>query len=108
MVEQLEEESTSAPSDAEQKDLILALAHSEDVSAEASAIADCFANTTVKCLPLVEIVSQVQYPVAVEKDSGDVLVKTWLAVLLGGFNLEQREDFYSRTGIWVCLPDIAA
>lgn len=106
MVEQLEEKSTSAPSDAEQKDLILALAHTEDVSAEASAIADCFANMTVKCLPLVEIVSQVQYPAIQEKDLGDVLVKTWLAVLLGDFELEQREDFYSSTGIWVSLPQI--
>ncbi|OWY67753.1 hypothetical protein B7486_29575 [cyanobacterium TDX16] len=107
MVEQLEAEDTSPLAEAEQKDLILALAHAEDVSAEASAITNCFANTSVKCLPLVEIVRQVQYPATQEKDLADVLVKTWLAVLLGDFELEQREDFYSPTGIWVSLPDVA-
>jgi hypothetical protein len=59
-------------------------------------------------LPLIEIVQQVQYPTTPEKDLGDLLVKTWLAILLGGFDLEQREDFYEPTGIWVSLPDIAA
>ncbi|MBD2309996.1 hypothetical protein H6G17_31855 [Chroococcidiopsis sp. FACHB-1243] len=35
------------------------------------------------------------------------LVKTWLAVLSGDFELEQREDFYSQTGVWVSLGAIA-
>jgi hypothetical protein len=108
MVEQLEAEDTSPLAEAEQKDFLLALAHTEDISAEASAITDCFANTSQKCLPLVEIVRQVQYPATLEKDLGDLLVKTWLAVLLGRFNLEQREDFYSPTGIWVSVLDISA
>jgi len=108
MVEQLEAEDISPLAEAEQKDFLLALAHTEDVSVEARAIADCFANTSQKCLPLIEIVQQVQYPATLEKDLGDLLVKTWLAVLLGGFDLEQREDFYEPTGIWVSLPDIAA
>ncbi|MBD2310041.1 hypothetical protein H6G17_32125 [Chroococcidiopsis sp. FACHB-1243] len=108
MVKQLEAEDNSTLSDAEQKDLLLALAHIEDFSMWKRAIADCFANTSQKCLPLIEIVQQVQYPATLEKDLGDILVKTWLAVLLGGFDLEQREDFYSPTGIWVSLPDIAA
>ncbi|MDZ4877864.1 MAG: hypothetical protein CLLPBCKN_007299 [Chroococcidiopsis cubana SAG 39.79] len=107
MVEQLEADDTSILSDVEQKELILALAHTEDISAETSAIADCFANMSLNCLPLVELVRQVRYPVTLEKDLGDLLVKTWLAVLLGDFELEQREDFYSPIGIWVSLPDVA-
>ncbi|URD53653.1 hypothetical protein [Chroococcidiopsis sp. CCNUC1] len=108
MVGQLEAEDRSTLSDAEQKDFIVALAHTEDFSLWKRAIADCFANTSQKCLPLIEIVQQVQYPTTPEKDLGDLLVKTWLAILLGGFDLEQREDFYEPTGIWVSLPDIAA
>ncbi|PSB62760.1 hypothetical protein C7B79_16675 [Chroococcidiopsis cubana CCALA 043] len=104
MVGQLEAEDNSTRSDAEQKDFIVALAHTEDFSLWKRAIADCFVNTSQKCLPLIEIVQQVQYPATLEKDLGDLLVKTWLAVLLGGFGLEQREDFYETTGIWVsCL-----
>jgi hypothetical protein len=38
------------------------------------------------------------------KDSSPI-VKTWLALLLGGFQLEQRLEFYDFEGIWVSLGD---
>ncbi|MDV2997353.1 MAG: hypothetical protein N4J56_007058 [Chroococcidiopsis sp. SAG 2025] len=107
MVEQLEAEDRSTLSDAEQKDFIVALAHTEDFSMWKRAIADCFANTSQKCLPLIEIVQQVQYPATLEQDQGNLLVKTWLAVLLGDFELEQRQDFYSQSGVWVSLRALA-
>ena len=31
------------------------------------------------------------------------LIQIWLAVLLGEFSLEQREDFYQIDSVWVSL-----
>ena len=103
MVEQLEEESTSTLSDTEQKDFIIALAHTEDFSLWQRAIADCFTGTSARCLPLIELVEQIQSSSTLESDRKVLLVKTWLAVLSGDFELVQREDFYSQTGVWVSL-----
>lgn len=107
MVKQLEAEDRSTLSDAEQKDFIVALAHTEDFSLWKRAIADCFVSTSARCLPLVELVEQIHSSTTLESDRKMLLVKTWLAVLSGDFELEQREDFYSQSGVWVSLGAIA-
>ncbi|PSB46817.1 hypothetical protein C7B80_11605 [Cyanosarcina cf. burmensis CCALA 770] len=116
MVKQLERNSEIAAelpqSDEEKKQKALLVAHDEDVSIWISAIANHFSNTSVKSLPLVELARQIQSPATLEPDilepeRGMPLVKAWLAVLSGDFELEQREDFYSPTGIWVSLGAIA-
>ncbi|PSB62602.1 hypothetical protein C7B79_17295 [Chroococcidiopsis cubana CCALA 043] len=108
MVEQLEAEDNSTLSDAEQKDFIVALAHTEDFSLCKRAIADCFVSKSTRCLPLVELVEQIDSSTTLKSEWKMRLVKTWLAVLSGDFELEQREDFYSPTGIWVSMLDISA
>ncbi|OWY63629.1 hypothetical protein B7486_51980, partial [cyanobacterium TDX16] len=98
MVKQLErncEIAASSPqSDEEKKQKALEVAHDEDVSRWISAIASHFSNTSVKSLSLVELARQIQFPARLEPERGMPLVKTWLAVLSGDFELEQREDFY--------------
>ncbi|OWY62214.1 hypothetical protein B7486_59640, partial [cyanobacterium TDX16] len=117
MVKQLERNSeiaaSSPQSDEEKKQKALEVAHDEDVSSWISAIANHFSNTSVKSLPLVELARQIQSPATLEPDTleperGMPVVKAWLAVLSGDFELEQREDFYSPTGIWVSVLDISA
>ncbi|MDV2998055.1 MAG: hypothetical protein N4J56_007760 [Chroococcidiopsis sp. SAG 2025] len=111
MVKQLErnyEITASSPqSDEEKKQKALEVAHDEDVSTWISAIADCFTSTSTRCLPLVELVEQIHSSTTLESDRKMPLVKTWLAVLSGEFELEQREDFYSQSGVWVSLCAIA-
>ncbi|OWY65528.1 hypothetical protein B7486_41390 [cyanobacterium TDX16] len=87
------------------KQKLLDIAHAEDVEVWVSAIANCFGNTKAECLMLAQLVREVQELVAPEderKDSSPI-VKTWLALLLGGFQLEQRLEFYDFEGIWVSL-----
>ncbi|MBD2309920.1 hypothetical protein H6G17_31420 [Chroococcidiopsis sp. FACHB-1243] len=109
MVEQLEAEDNSTLSDAKQKDFIVALAHTEDFSLWKRAIADCFVSTSARCLPLVELVEHIDSSTTttLKSERKMRLVKTWLAVLSGDFELEQREDFYSQSGVWVSLGAIA-
>lgn len=76
------------------------IAHAEDISAWVGAISDYFASRQVQNLPMVELVQNVQYPAQKHPDSGSRLVKTWLALLLGGFRLQQQE-FYDVESIEV-------
>ena len=73
----------------EAKEKALAVSHAEDVSAWVSAL-----STKRKSVPqqLVELQQQLRMP----------LIEVWIAVLLGGFQLEQRGDFYELEGIWLC------
>lgn len=82
----------------------MALAHDEDVFAWVRAISNYFIQQQTGCLPLVELVQKVQYPEPSvgKKDQGAALIKTWLAVLLGGFRLEQQ-DFYDLNSIRVWM-----
>lgn len=111
MVQQLERNceitAESPHSEEEKKQKALAVAHDEDVSSWVGAIANHFTNTSVKSLPLVELARQIQSPATLEPERGMPLVKTWLAVLSGDFELEQREDFYSQSEVWVSLRAIA-
>jgi len=84
----------------------LDVAHDEDVSVWVRAIAQFFSSRQVQSVRLIELVEGVQYPTInrVEQQRSP-LVQTWLALLLGGFRLEQNtEDFYNMRGIWVWLP----
>ncbi len=84
----------------------LDLAHDEDVSVWVRAIAQFFSSRQVQSVRLIELVEGVQYP-TLDQGIGQrsPLVQTWLALLLGGFRLEQStEDFYNTRGIWVRVP----
>ncbi len=72
----------------EAKEKALAVSHSEDVSSWVAAI-----SAKRKSVPqrLVELQRQLQMP----------LVEVWIAALLGGFQLEQRGDFYETEDIWL-------
>lgn len=78
------------------------LAYTEDISAWIGAICDYFALKKMQCLPLVELVDKVQYQDEKQPNIGSRLVKTWIALLLGEFQLEQQ-DFYDLEGIKVSL-----
>lgn len=69
----------------------LALAHDEDVSVWAGAIAQRMAEQQVSMAPLVEL----------QQSTGMPLIQLWLALLLGGFTLQQRGEFYETEQIWV-------
>ena len=81
----------------------LAVAHSEDISAWVEAISQYFSNSQRKSLSLIELAKKVKYPV-VNGENESPLVKTWIALLLGGFALEQQGDFYDARSIRVSLP----
>jgi hypothetical protein len=68
----------------------LALAHTENVAQWGAAISE----QLEKChsaVPLLELQKAVEMP----------LVQVWLALLLNGFEVEQRGEFYDLDGIWV-------
>ncbi|PSM46958.1 hypothetical protein C7Y66_22395 [Chroococcidiopsis sp. CCALA 051] len=108
MVKQLERncEIAAQPpqSDEEKKRKALEVAYDEDISTWIGAISNYFALQQTGCLPLVELVQKVQYPELDKKERGSPLVKTWLAVLLGGLKLEQGQDFYDLESIKVWMP----
>ncbi|PSM45817.1 hypothetical protein C7Y66_28375 [Chroococcidiopsis sp. CCALA 051] len=91
------------------KQKLLDIAHAEDVSAWVDAIANYFGNTKAEYLTLAHLVREVQDLVVPENEvkGSSPLVKTWLALLLGGFQLEQRLGFYDIEGIWVSLGNRA-
>ena len=81
---------------------LYSVAHAEDISAWVEAISLCFDSTQSVSLSLVELVKKVKYPV-VKGEKKSTLIKTWLALLLGGFTLEQHGEFYDANGIWISL-----
>jgi hypothetical protein len=96
MLDVLDDIATERP-DEEDPGLV---AHVEDISAWAIAVAEYFSSRRVQNLPLLELVQKVQYPAQKQQDCGSQLVKTWMALLLGGFRLEQQE-FYNADSIEV-------
>jgi hypothetical protein len=85
------------------KQKLLDIAHTEDFSPWVDAIANYFENRKAECLTLAQLVREVQDLVAPENEvkGSSPLVNIWLALLLGGFQLEQRLGFYDFEGIWV-------
>jgi len=83
--------------EAEAQDLsqqnVLAIAHDEDVSRWVAAIAQWLQDAPDPQVSFTELCRYLGMP----------LVKTWLGLLLGGFELEQQGEFYQST-IWVKCP----
>ncbi|MEX0268940.1 hypothetical protein AB3R30_07350 [Leptolyngbyaceae cyanobacterium UHCC 1019] len=69
----------------------LALAHDEDVSAWSEAISQWMIEQRVSTTPLVKL----------QQSMGMPLIQLWLALLLGGFSIEQRGEFYETGQVWV-------
>lgn len=67
------------------------IAHDEDVSTWTKTIAQCLQEHQISMIPLVQLQQAVRMP----------LVQLWLALLLGGFTIEQRGEFYEAERIWV-------
>jgi len=84
MVEQMEQEAEA------QMQAVLGVAHSEDVSGWAGAIDRWLAQHS----------GEVSWD-ELEVELGMPWVELWLGLLLGGFGMEQRGEFYQRETIWV-------
>jgi hypothetical protein len=69
----------------------LAMAHDENVAAWVETIAHWQQKHPHQEISLLELQRSLQMP----------LIQIWLALLLGGFTLEQRGEFYQLDGIWV-------
>ncbi len=82
----------------------LAVAHYENVSAWKEAICEYFAFKQMDVLPLSELVRGVMFPVN-NHERGTSLVNIWLALLQGGYGLEQRGDFYEFESIYASSVD---
>ncbi|HEY9639232.1 MAG TPA: hypothetical protein V6C57_02045 [Coleofasciculaceae cyanobacterium] len=86
MVDQLEDE-------AAQKQSILAIAHSEDMAGWTAVIFE-WIRTALLPVSIAELNCGLEMP----------WVEVWLGVLLGGFQLEQRGEFY-ESPVWVKFSD---
>jgi len=73
---------------------VLAISHEEDVSGWANAISWWMQAAPNCAVPLAELCHCLNMP----------WVEVWLGVLLGGFELEQRGEFYQNL-IWVKCPE---
>ncbi len=69
----------------------MAIAHDEDVSTWVGTIGQWMGEQQVATIPLVEL----------QQLTGMPLVQLWLALLLGGFVMEQHGEFYETRQIWV-------
>jgi hypothetical protein len=76
-----------------QKQMILTTAHSEDVTRWTAAIVQCLQAAPDCLVSIAQLSQSLQTP----------WVEMWLGVLSGGFQLEQRGEFYSSP-VWVKLP----
>lgn len=69
----------------------LAIAHDEDISAWIGKISQWMKEHQNREVSLLELQRSLQMP----------FIEIWLALLLGGYGIEQRGDFYQTEGIWV-------
>ncbi len=69
----------------------IGLAHAEDVAAWSTAIAQWLAAHQIVAMPLVQL----------QRSLGMPLVQLWLALLWGGYDLEQRGEFYETQQVWL-------
>lgn len=76
---------------AEAKAEALHVAHDEDVSLWAATISQWLATHTGQTISLLELQRALQMP----------LVTVWLTLLLGGYGIEQRGEFYQTETVWV-------
>ena len=89
MVDQL-----AAEDEAAQKQTVLAIAHSEDVAGWTAAISEWLQTALELPVSLAELSCGLEMP----------WIEVWLGVLFGGFQLEQRGEFY-ESPVWVKCPD---
>ena len=82
-----------AGAELEPTDLMETLEHDENIAAWAEAIALWMQQRGGNPVGFMEVLDGVEYPV----------VKGWLAVLLGGFELKQDGEFYDKSGIVIRL-----
>ena len=68
----------------------LALAHAEDVSEWGDAI-QTWLSQREQAVPLLKLQRSIKMP----------LVQVWLALLLNGFKIEQRGEFYDLEQVWI-------
>ncbi|MGV0027024.1 hypothetical protein [Phormidesmis priestleyi] len=80
----------------------IALAHSENIQAWTSAISQCFASQPSQSIPFLELTRTIHATNNGEvKEPRSVSAQTWLALLLGDYQLEQRGEFYQAETLWV-------
>ncbi|MBD1852800.1 hypothetical protein [Leptolyngbya sp. FACHB-711] len=95
LLQALDEQMSQAPglTEVEAFNKAMGIAHDEDVSTWTEAIAQCLRKHQIATIPLVQLQQMVRMP----------LVQLWLALLLGGFTIEQRGKFYETEQIWVLV-----
>lgn len=93
LLQVLDEQMSQHPglTDVEVFNQALSIAHDEDVSTWARAIAHWIEEHSISTISLVQLQHAVQMP----------LVQLWLALLLGEYAIEQRGEFYDVQQIWV-------
>jgi hypothetical protein len=80
----------------------LAIAHSENVQDWISAVQQCFAAQPHRSMLWVDLTRAMKdLSTAEDNEPRSVWVKTWLALLLGEYRLEQRGEFYGAETLWV-------
>jgi hypothetical protein len=97
LLAQLDQRLSEQPgmTEAEAFETAMAVAHGEDVSAWVGAIAEGIQAMGGKTVTLLELQGAIGMP----------LVQMWLALLLSGYELEQRGEFYEVGTIWVAASD---
>jgi hypothetical protein len=73
------------------KDQVFDIAHNEDITTWVQAVSCQMQKFPNQEVPLLELQRSLSMP----------LIEIWLALLLGGYTIEQRGDFYQLEGIWV-------
>jgi hypothetical protein len=102
LLAQLDQRLSEQPgmTEAEAFNQAIATAHDEDVSAWAEAIAQGIRELGEDSVPLLELQEAIALP-----STGMPLVKMWLALLLGGYEVKQLGGFYEVKTIWVTAAD---
>ncbi|MCY7389965.1 MAG: hypothetical protein LH647_00235 [Leptolyngbyaceae cyanobacterium CAN_BIN12] len=67
------------------------IAHDEDISTWTGVIAHWMEAHHISTIPLVQLQQSIEMP----------LIQLWLALLLGGYAIEQRGEFYETRQIWI-------
>ncbi len=67
------------------------IAHDEDISTWTGAIAQWMEAQNISTIPLVQLQQSIEMP----------LIQLWLALLFGGYAIEQRGEFYETGQIWI-------
>lgn len=93
LLQALDEQMNQHPglTDAEAFSQAIAIAHDEDVSTWTGAVAQWMGEHQIASIPLIQLQQAIGMP----------LIQLWLALLLGGYAIEQRGDFYETGQVWV-------